>query len=285
MVIDLILSSGEQARVLMDTFRGTAHRIIAASSMDVYRACGVLHRLERGPLEPVPLTEESRLRTKLHPYPPAQLRAVKQVFSWLDDEYDKIPVEQAVLGDADLTGTVLRLPMVYGGGDPLHRLFPLVKRMDDCRPAILFDAHVAQWRSPRGYVEHVADAIAAAATSDVAAGRVYNVAEEESFSELEWARQVASVIGWMGEFLVLPSDRTPAHLKMPGNLEQHWTADSSRIRSELGYRERIGRTEGLRRTIEWERAHPPAVNLPQFDYAAEDAALRAARGEPTGTQP
>ncbi len=41
----------------MDTFRGVAEAVIAASSIDVYRACGVLHGSEEGPLEPVPLTD------------------------------------------------------------------------------------------------------------------------------------------------------------------------------------------------------------------------------------
>jgi nucleoside-diphosphate-sugar epimerase len=273
-VVDLILSSGEQARTLMQIFRGVARRVVAASSIDVYRACGVLHGLEPGALEPLPLTEDSALRTRLHPYPAAQLEMVKRVFSWLDDQYDKIPVEQIVMGDPDLPGTVLRLPMIYGIGDPLHRLFPLLKRMDDRRPAILLDERVARWRSPRGYVENVADAIALAATVPAAAGRIYNVAEPDALSELEWAREVSSVAGWTGRFVVVPTDRTPAHLRMPGNLEQHWTADSSRIRRELGYRERVGREEALRRTVEWQRAHPPAaVNPKQFDYAAEDAAM------------
>jgi nucleoside-diphosphate-sugar epimerase len=273
-VVDMILSSGAQAAAVMQTFRGLARRIVVASSIDVYRACGVLYGFEPGPLEPVPLTEDSPLRTTLHPYPPAQLQIVKHVFSWLDDEYDKIPVERIVMGDVDLPGTVLRLPMIYGSGDPLHRLFPLVKRMDDRRPAIVFDERVARWRSPRGSVENVAAAIALAATSSAAAGRTYNVAEPEQFSELEWARHVASAAGWTGRLVVLPSHCTPAHLKMPGNLEQHWAADSGRIRRELGYREPIGREESLTRAVAWERAHPPgAINPQQFDYPAEDAAL------------
>src|SRR5580692_9579040 len=49
-VIDLILSSGAQAQQLMEAFRGIARRVVAASSMDVYRACGVLHGGEEGPL-------------------------------------------------------------------------------------------------------------------------------------------------------------------------------------------------------------------------------------------
>ena len=245
-VVDLILSSGVQAQSLMDAFRGVAKRVVAASSMDVYRACGVLHGSEEGPLEPVPLTEDSALRTKLQTYPPEQVRMLQQFFGWLDDDYDKIPVERAILGDPELPGTVLRLPMIYGPGDRLRRLYPLVKRVDDGRPAILFEEAVAQWRSPRGYVENVAAALALAAVSERAAGRVYNVAEAPAFSELEWARKVAAAAGWTGRFITLPKERTPAHLVMPGNTAQHWEADSARIREELGYRELVGLDEASR---------------------------------------
>src|SRR6266850_6677989 len=120
-VVDLILSSGRQAKELMTVFRGATSRVVALSSCDVYRACGVLHGSEPGPLEPLPLTESSALRTKLQTYPPDRVKMLQQVFGWLDEEYDKIPVEREILGDRDLPGTVLRLPMVYGPGDPLHR--------------------------------------------------------------------------------------------------------------------------------------------------------------------
>src|ERR687892_2387850 len=133
-VIDVVLSSGRQARELMNVFRGHAGRVVALSSMDVYRACGVTHRLEEGPLEPLPLREDtSALRTKLQTYPPAQVQMLQQVFGWLDEEYDKIPIERELLGGAPLPATVLRLPMVYGPGDPLHRFNPIVKRIVDGR--------------------------------------------------------------------------------------------------------------------------------------------------------
>ena len=143
-VVDGILSSESQARELMDLFRGIAERVVAVSSMDVYRACGVLHRSESGPLEPLPLTESSPLRTKLQTYPPAQIAMLQQVFGWLDDQYDKVPVERVILGDAALPGTVLRLPMVYGPGDKLNRFYPVLKRIDDRRPAIVFSEEFAR---------------------------------------------------------------------------------------------------------------------------------------------
>jgi nucleoside-diphosphate-sugar epimerase len=271
-VIDLILSSGAQAQEVMETFRGAAQRVVAASSIDAYRACGVLHGSEDGPLEPTPLTEESALRSKRQTYPPEQVEVMKKVFPWLNRDYDKIPVERAILGDAELPGTVLRLPMIYGEGDHLRRFHPVLRRIDDGRRAILMEEGAAAWRTPRGYVENVAAALVLAALSDRAAGRVYNVAETPAFSELEWSRRIADAAGWDGEFVVLPKERTPAHLVMPGNTAQHWDADSTRIRRELGWREVVPIDEAIRRTVAWERANPPSAPLPyRFDYEAEDA--------------
>jgi nucleoside-diphosphate-sugar epimerase len=269
-VIDLILSSGAQAAALMETFRGIAQRVVAASSIDVYRACGVLHGIEDGPLEPVPLTEDSPLRTKLQTYPPEQIKMLQGTFGWLDDEYDKIPVERAILGDPGLPGTVLRLPMIYGPGDRLHRFRAVLQRIDDGRRAILFEETFAAWRSPRGYVDNVAAAIALAAASEHAAGRIYNVAEQPAYSELAWARRIAAVTGWDGEFVTLPRDRVPPHLLPVGNMAQHWEASSTRIREELGYREPVPIDEAISRTVESERAN--RISKP-FDYTAEDAAL------------
>jgi nucleoside-diphosphate-sugar epimerase len=270
-VIDLILSSGAQAGRLMDTFRGVAKRVIAASSIDVYRACGVLHGSEEGPIDPVPLTEDSALRTKLQTYPPASVKMLQKVFNWLDEEYDKIPVERTIMGDPQLPGTVLRLPMIYGPGDRLHRLQPVLKRIDDGRRRILLEEGWANWRSPRGYVDNVASAIALA-VAEQAVGRIYNVAEQPAFSEREWAGKIAAAAGWDGEFVIVPKDRMPPHLAQKGNSAQHWEADSSRIRTDLGYCEQVALEDAIVRTIEWERANPPGeFNPNRFDYAAEDA--------------
>jgi nucleoside-diphosphate-sugar epimerase len=200
---------------------------------------------------------------------------LQQVFGWLDDEYDKIPVERAILGDGTLPGTILRLPMVYGPGDPLHRFQPIVKRVCDGRRAIPFSAEMAQWRGTKGYVDDIAAGVALAIRSDRAAGRIYNVGERDTLTELEWAKEVAWALNWHGEFRLLPDDRLPAHLRAPGNTTQHWIADTTRIREELGFTERFTRAEAIRRTAEWEGANPPGGFSPhEFDYASEDEVLR-----------
>src|SRR5207237_3483076 len=113
-IVDLILSSGEQARELMRIVRDVAARVVAISSMDVYRAWGVLHGVEPGPLEPLPLREDSPLRTTRQLYPAETVQTMQRVFSWLDDRYDKIAAEETSRGDPQVQWTVVRLPMVSG---------------------------------------------------------------------------------------------------------------------------------------------------------------------------
>src|ERR1700730_6005929 len=272
-VIDLIISSAPQAEELMNIFRGATRRVVMLSSIDVYRAIAVSQGTESGPLQELPLTEESELRRSLHPYPPESMQIMRKIFPWVTDDYDKVPAERTVMNDRELPGTVLRLPMVYGPGDRLRRFCPVVKRIVDGRQRIIFPEGLAAWRSPRGYVENVAAAIALAATDNRAERRIYNVCEEPSFSELEWARKIASEMRWEGECVVLPVERTPRPLLKPGTAPHDWTASSARIRHELGYKEVVAIEEAIRRTIRWERENPVEAGfLAQFDYAAEGVA-------------
>lgn len=272
-VLHMIALGEADAHAAMDLFRGVARRIVVASSADVYRAYGRLTGTEPGEPDPTPLDEDAPRRDKRYPYRGAEPRAADAPDRWTDD-YDKILVEGVVLGDAALPATVLRLPMVYGPGDRQHRLWQYLKRMDDGRPAILLDDVGARWRTCRGYVENVADAIALAVTDERAAGRVYNVAEPEALGEAAWVRAVGAAAGWHGDTVVLAPEHMPAHLAPEGDLRNHLELDSGRIRRELGYSERIPRTEALERTVAWERQHPPEhIDTAAFDYQAEDRAL------------
>ncbi|HET6312245.1 MAG TPA: NAD-dependent epimerase/dehydratase family protein [Chloroflexia bacterium] len=268
-VLHMAPVGARDAQLVMDAFRGMAGRVVGISSMDVYRAYGVLHDKEPGPLEPLPLTEDSPVRTHLYPYRASPHRPASDPEAWVDD-YDKILVEQAILGDSSLHGTILRLAMVHGPGDRQHRLFKYLKRMQDGRQAILLNEKGAKWRGARGYVENIADAIALAATDERAAGRTYNVGEPDALSEAEWVAQIAAVVGWPGRIIEVPAH----HLPLAFNPDQHLVADTTRIRSELGYTESVPRPEALRRTIAWEYAHPPdTLNPSSYDYAAEDVIL------------
>jgi hypothetical protein len=72
----------------------------------------------------------------------------------------------------------------------------------------------------------------------------------------------------------VPQALLPSALQSSLDGAQDLVADTTRIRVELGYSERVPLDEALRATIDWQRAHPPAqVDPAQFDYAAEDAIL------------
>jgi len=274
-VLDMVPVIERDAREIMNAFTGIARRVVAISSQDVYRTYGRVNRTEPGPPDPVPLTEDAPLREKLYPYRGETPRAPGDPERWNDD-YDKILVERHVMGDPKLPGTILRLPMVYGPGDYQHRLYPFLKRMDDKRPAILLGEGEAQWRWTHGYVGNVADAIGLAVIDERACNRIYNVGEDDAFSMAEWVSKIAQFAGWEGKIVPVPIDRLPAHLIEEIDAKQHLVTDSTRIRQELGYSEPVPPDEALKRTIEWERANPPAViDAKQFDYVAEDAVLVA----------
>jgi nucleoside-diphosphate-sugar epimerase len=268
-VIDLICYNAGEADALMRAFSGLARRVVVASSQDVYRAYGCFVGLEEGEPATAPLDEDAPLRESRYPY----RQFAGQLGQWVYD-YDKIPVEQIVMSDAALPATALRLPCVYGPRDHKHRTSDYLKRMDDGRSQILFGERRARWRWTRGYVENVAQAIALAATDERAMGRIYNVGDNDALSEMEWARLIAEAAGWAGEFVVAPDDDLPTHLRAPYNFAHHIDGDTSRLRCELDYKERVARNDGLRQTICWQRANPPAqLDARLFDYAAEDALL------------
>ncbi len=265
-VVDMIAFTEQDARGLVETFRGLARRVVVISSADVYRAYGRFLGTEPGPIDPTPLTEDAPLRSALFPY--------RQHAQGPDDflyTYDKIPVERVVMCDPDLPATVLRLPMVHGPGDPYGRLSPYLMRLDDGRPAIVLDEGLAGWKCPRGYVEDVAAAIALAVGDDRAAGRVYNVAEAVAYAEIEWVRRIGEAAGWRGEILTVPGGRIP----LPYRAEQNLHTDSGRIRLELGFTEVVAGQTALERTVAWERANPggPSHGIGLLDYDAEDAVL------------
>ena len=271
-VLDMIPYTEQDALTTMSTFKGIAQRVVAISSMDVYRAYGVILGRE-AVVVPVPLTEDSPLRQQLYPFREMPSRPLHAPV-----DYEKILVEQVIMADPDLPGTILRLPMVYGPNDPLHRLFPYLQRMDANRPAIVLEESIAQWRGPYGYVENVAGAIALAACDEQAMGRIYHVADSEVLSEAERIARVGQVAGWQGKVVTVPKEQLPAEWKLAVNTEQNWFVDTTRIRQELGYSEVVPPDEALRLTIDWQRSHPPD-EMSQWgapwllDYATEDAIL------------
>ncbi len=269
-VLDLFAMTEADAQAGVAAFTGLARRVVVASSQDVYRVYDRFLGRDPGPSDPVPFTEQAPLRRHLYPY-----RAMAPSPDHRFYQYDKILVERAYQRVPEMPATVLRLPQVYGPGDYQHRLYPYLKRMDDARPFIPLEEGQTAWRSARGYVENVAAALALAVEDERAAGKVYNVGEEIAYTEAEWIHRLGAVTGWAGRVVPLP--KPPEVLPSGKDWRHHFVADTRKIRRELAYREPVALDEALRRTIAWERAHPPeAIDPSPFDYAAEDERLSVA---------
>jgi nucleoside-diphosphate-sugar epimerase len=242
-VVHMWAMTEADARSFVSFFRGTAGRAVVISSADVYLAYGRLLRLESGPPGAIPITEDAPLRTTRYPYrdtlPPGNP-------DWMRF-YDKILVERAVTGIDNLPATVLRYPAVYGPGDSYHRFGEWVRQMERGLEVALH-ASYANWRWTHGYVEDVAEAIVLAATDRRAAGRVYNVGEADTPTMAQRIEELGRVLDWQGRIVPAP---VPAQ---PYDFANHLVVDTSRIRRELGYVERVSREECLERTIRWERA-------------------------------
>ncbi len=125
-VLDMIAFVEQDGHTLLNLCKGLVRRVVLISSQDVYRAYGRVNRTEPGPPDALPITEDSPLRGKLYPHRGLDLPVPESEKQRMHD-YDKIPIEQLVMSDPNVQGTVLRLPAVYGPNDNQHRLFEILE--------------------------------------------------------------------------------------------------------------------------------------------------------------
>ena len=272
-VIDMIAYCEQEARTAARVLGGVVARAVVVGSGDVYRNYSGLRGTYDGPPDPVPLSETAPLRIERFPYR-SQAEGPQD---WIY-HYDKILVEQAYLGHAAFPAVVLRLGKIYGPGDPQRHFLPYLKRLDDRRPTLILEDGQARWRWSRGYVENIAAGIARAAEAEAIGNQVFNLAEVQARPELAWVQALARLAGWHGEVVTLPKNRMPAHLKQGLDWRFHLDMETQRVRAALGSFDVVTPDDALRRTVDWERAHPPeTIDAAAFDYEAEDAALAAGR--------
>lgn len=276
-ILDMRCLTAGDAEALLALARACGvGRVVAASSCDVYRAFGLVLGSEQGPLEPVPLREDAALRARRYPYRRATPRAADDPDRW-QDEYDKLDVEERLLGAGDVAAGVVRLPMVHGPWDYRRRVSTWLRRMSPDRPALVLPAEQAAWRPCRGFVDDAGLALALAC--ERGARGVWHVADPP-LAEREWVEAIARAAGWPGRVRVVPAAELPPALRPgPGRLEQQLDLDSARARAELGWAP-TPLAAALEATVAWERAAPAAPRSPEEQ--ARDAAEAAWVAAPSG---
>jgi len=229
-------------------------RLVVISSLDVYRAFGAVN--EDRETDPVPLDEESPVRTNRYPY--------RGKMPGMDD-YDKLDVEDVYLSHG---ATSLRLPMVYGPHDYQLREDYLLRRVRAGRSRIPFGA--GMWLTCRGYVNDIARGVHLVLSTPATAGQVFNLCEDRTYSMRMWSRMILDAAGSDAELVRVSDELLPEDLKATGTMSQHIAATARKARSMLGWTT-SDPEESLRATVRWHLAHPPPNA--NDDFSADDRAI------------
>lgn len=229
-------------------------RLVVISSLDVYRAFGAVN--DGKETDPVPLDEDSPVRADRYPYR-GKMPGM--------DQYDKLDVEGVYLPKG---ATVLRLPMVYGEHDYQLREEFILRRVRARRERIPFGG--GMWLTCRGYVRDIAHGVQLALLNPAAAGEVFNLCEDRTYSIRMWVQMILQAAGSTAELVRVADEALPEDLKLTGTMTQHIAASASKARTLLGWTT-SDPFETLRTTVLWHLDNPPAS--PDLDFSADDRAL------------
>jgi nucleoside-diphosphate-sugar epimerase len=229
-------------------------RLVVISSIDVYRAFGALN--DDRETDPVPLDESSPVRPTRYPY--------RGKAPGLDD-YDKLDVEDVYLARG---ATSVRLPMVYGPHDYQLREEFILRRLRAGRDRIPFGS--GSWLACRGYVKDIARGVHLVLNTPAAAGHVFNLCEDRTYTMRMWSRMILDAAGSTAELVRVADDLLPEDLKPTGTMAQHIACSAQKVRSMLGWTT-SDPAESLETTVRWHLANPPAN--PDTDFSADELAL------------
>ena len=98
------------------------------------------------------------------------------------------------------------------------------------------------------YIENVVEGTLLASRVPGVGGEVFNIALGEEHTVLELLQELNRIMGLSIAPTFLPLRTGDMHRTL---------ADAAKAKTKLGWRGAVGFQEGLRRTVEWFRAHPP----------------------------
>jgi nucleoside-diphosphate-sugar epimerase len=178
-----------------------------------------------------------------------------------------------------------RYPYVYGPHQLVPREWLVVRRILDGRDRIVV-ADDGLSLHHHGYTENLAHALLLGIEQpDAAAGKVFNVGDEEVLSIRQVIEVIAATLDHRLEIVSMPYEiAIPARPLLAQPSPTHRVLDLGRIRTDLGYRDVVPARAAVGATARWLVEHPcerggqeELVLTDPFDYAAEDRLIDAWR--------
>ena len=196
--------------------------------------------------------------------------------------------EQTVMqmhSDGIFNVTHFRYPLVYGPNNIVPAEWGIMRRVRDKQRQLILPGGGLTIVS-RGYCENIAHAIVLAVKNPTAsAGEVYNICDNGLMSNYEWVALIAKIMDFEFETVSIPYEVLPEGFRAthPQLLyRHHGVLDISKIKEQLGYRDKVSPEEAVKRTIQWYNDNPIAVggegeqNLGDpYDYDYEKQIIEA----------
>lgn len=180
--------------------------------------------------------------------------------------------------------THFRYPVVYGPWQLRTVIFEWVmQRCRDRRPhAVLPDGGLTLLT--RGFSENMAEAVLLAVDNPtMSAGKIYNCGDERQFTLAQWVEIISAEMDWPFEIVTVPDAYASTAREMITfyRSSHHQLLDLDLIKRDLGYKDVVDPTEGIRRTVRWlidNPSEPDKIKEITRSYEIEDRLVKIYKG-------
>ena len=272
---DIVYSMYGRLRDIAPWFVGRTGKFVAVGGMPSYRGYAVPDLLTPSGLR-VPTREE------------APRSGIEE-----NDKTAKMVASEDLVFEHHPQATLFRYPLIYGPGQILPREWLIVRRVLDGRRRMIVADGGLTLRTA-GYGPNVGHALALVSDHlSVAAGKTYNVADEQCLTAAQTIAVLADALEVDMELVSLPAAlATPARPFLTSEHTLHQQMGVDAIRYELGYRDVTPTVDALGETARFLRDNPVERGSiteqrlqDPFDYAAEDLLIEAYRRQMSDVTP
>jgi hypothetical protein len=272
--VDVVVAAYGRTRHLAEILAQRTGQFIAIGGPPRYRGFYVPDSTMAG--LPLPVSENADLVWDIAADAPPPLRFAHQI----------VATEQAVFA-AIPSASYFIYPSVYGPRSVIPLEWSIIRRVLDGRREVLLPDGGRTVHS-RGAARNLAEFLLLAVDQpEVAAGEVFNCADDVQLSLRQWVRAVLGAMGAEVDLVAVPAEVAPAfqaiYLPYPLHLAEHCILDTTKARHLLGYADVITPRDAVAESVAWYPANPvddaslPPAFVDRFDYGFEDPLIGAWR--------